>query len=114
VSTAEGPPAAPEVGTDDLASALERGATLIDVRRADEWVEKHVPGAHLIPIDELGGRAQEVPTGEVVYVICAAGGRSMAAATALNEAGWDTVSVAGGTNRWAEEGRPVVVGDTPS
>ena len=112
MSEPDAPPPAPEVTTDDLAAAMARGATLVDVRRVDEYAEKHVPGARLIPIDELSGRADEVPTGETVFVICAAGGRSLAAATALNNAGWDTVSVAGGTNRWAEEGRPLEAGDT--
>ena len=66
--------------------------------------------ARLIPLDQLTERAGEVPKGETVYVICAAGGRSLTAAAALNEAGWTTVSVAGGTNKWAEEGRPIVTG----
>lgn len=104
------PPQAPEVGTDELADALEAGAALVDVRMPDEYAEVHVPGAVLIPLPELGGRASEVPKGERVYVICASGGRSLAAAEALNRAGWDTVSVAGGTKAWAEEGRPVDTG----
>ena len=45
-----------------------------------------------------------------VYVICASGGRSMAAAAALNNAGWDTLSVAGGTKAWVAEGRPFTTG----
>ena len=100
----------PEVDLDPLARDLEAGAVLIDVRRPDEYAEKHVPGARLIPLDELSSRAGEAPQGETVYVICAVGGRSLTAAAALNQAGWDTVSVAGGTNKWAEEGRPIVTG----
>lgn len=103
-------PQAPETDTGRLAAALEEGAVLIDVRRPEEYVEMHVPGAVLIPLHELGARAEEVPKGERVYVICAAGSRSLAAAQALNEAGWDTVSVAGGTAAWAADGRPVRTG----
>lgn len=103
-------PQAPEVDTDELAGALEKGAVLVDVRMADEYEEVHVPGAVLIPLPELGGRTSEVPTGVRVYVICASGVRSLAAAEALNRAGWDTVSVAGGTKAWAAEGRPVRAG----
>ena len=98
---------APEVGLDELAAALQRGATLVDVRMPGEYEEAHVPGAVLIPLPQLGSRAHEVPKGERVYVICAVGRRSLTAAQALNEAGWDTVSVSGGTNAWAAEGRPV-------
>ena len=103
-------PQAPEVGFDELAGALDRGAPLVDVRMPDEYEEAHVPGAVLVPLPELAQRAQEVPKDQRVYVICASGGRSLAAAEALNQAGWDAVSVAGGTKGWAAEGRPVCSG----
>ncbi len=103
-------PQAPEVGFDELAAALERGAMLVDVRMPDEYEQVRIPGAVLIPLPELGQRADELPQGERVYVICAAGSRSLAAAEALNGAGWDTVSVAGGTLGWAAEGRPTAAG----
>ena len=104
------PPQAPQVGFEELARALEAGSPLVDVRMPDEYEEMHVAGAVLIPLPELAQRADEVPKGERVYVICASGGRSLAAAEALNNAGWDTVSVAGGTKGWAAEGRPVLTG----
>jgi rhodanese-related sulfurtransferase len=99
-----------EVGLDDLAAALEAGAPVIDVRNPDEYAEVHIPGVRLIPLGELGGRLAEVPRGERVYVVCAVGGRSLNAAKALNQAGYDAVSVAGGTKAWAAEGRPVEAG----
>jgi rhodanese-related sulfurtransferase len=101
-----------EVGLDDLAAALEAGAPVIDVRNPDEYAQMRIPGVTLIPLPELGARIDEVPTGQRVYVVCAAGGRSLTAAKALNNAGYDTVSVAGGTNGWAAEGRPVETGPT--
>lgn len=107
------PAQAPQVGFDELAEALEAGSPLVDVRMPDEYDEMHVPGAVLLPLPELAQRADEVPKGERVYVICASGGRSLAAAEALNNAGWDTVSVAGGTKGWAAEGRAVLTGLPP-
>lgn len=101
---------APEVDLDELAVAMAQGAPLIDVRTPEEYVTARVPGARLIPLDELSARVDEVPKGRRVYVICAVGGRSLAAATALNRAGFDTVSVAGGTIKWVEEGRPAETG----
>ncbi|HZQ27050.1 MAG TPA: rhodanese-like domain-containing protein [Acidimicrobiales bacterium] len=103
-------PTAPEVGFDELAAGLEAGAPVIDVRNPDEYETVRVPGVRLIPLPELGERLGEVPKDQQVFVICAAGGRSLAAAAALNEAGYDAVSVAGGTNGWAAEGRPVESG----
>ena len=103
-------PQVPEVGVDELAESLQGGAVLINVRMPDEFEEMHVPGAVLLPLPELPQRASEVPRGQRVYVICATGARSLAAVEALNNAGWDTVSVAGGTKAWAAEGRPVESG----
>lgn len=103
-------PSAPEVDTSRLAAAIEEGAVVIDVRMPAEYVEMHVPGAVLIPLPDLGGRTGEVPKGQQVFIICATGSRSLTAAAALNNAGWDTVSVAGGTKAWAAEGRPVRAG----
>ena len=100
----------PEVDTAELAQALAGGAPLVDVRMPDEYTEARVPGAVLIPLPELGARAGEVPSDRRVYVICATGARSAAAVEALNNAGWDTVNVAGGTKAWVAEGRPVDAG----
>jgi rhodanese-related sulfurtransferase len=48
----------------------------------------------------------ELPADRPLYVICATGGRSLRAATALqNQAGIEAVSVAGGTRAWIESGR---------
>ena len=95
-----------EVTTDELAEALGQGVYVLDVRRPEEWAEKRIPGVVLIPIDELGARVDEIPQDQRVWVVCAVGGRSLKAAEALCEVGFDAVSVAGGTNRWVEEGRP--------
>jgi rhodanese-related sulfurtransferase len=101
---------APEVGFDQLAAAMETGAPVIDVRNPDEYAEVRIPGVRLIPLPELAERMDEVPKGEQVFIVCAGGVRSLTAAEALNAAGFDTVSVAGGTNGWAAEGRPTESG----
>jgi rhodanese-related sulfurtransferase len=38
---------------------------------------------------------------------CRVGGRSLMAAEAFRRAGFDAYSMAGGVQRWAEEGRPL-------
>ena len=95
--------------TEELADA--NGAYILDVRRHEEWVEKRIPGVHLIPLDQLGDRIEEIPDNERIWVVCAVGARSMKAAEALNRAGYEAVSVAGGTNKWVEEGRPFESGE---
>lgn len=99
----------------DLATFAEvhaSGATVLDVRNPDEYRAAHVPGAVLIPLQELAARQHEIPEGDPLYVICAVGARSLAAARALVDAGYRAISVAGGTNGWIEQGGDVVRGDS--
>ena len=84
---------------------------MLDVRRQEEWVERRIPGVTLLPMDQLNDRAGEIPSDQRIYVVCAVGGRSAKVAEALRNAGYDAVNVLGGTNRWAEEGRPVESGE---
>lgn len=104
----------PEIDVDRLAELQGDGAWVLDVRQSDEYVSGHVPGAHLIPLDELGTRHGEVPKDQEVYVVCGTGGRSAVATEALNGAGYRAVNVAGGTKGWIEAGNPVVDGTEPS
>jgi rhodanese-related sulfurtransferase len=100
-----------EVDLETFAAAHEEGATVLDVRNPDEYQTAHVPGAVLIPLPELAARQDEIPEADPLYVICAAGGRSLTATKALVDAGYRAVSVAGGTNGWIERGGDVVQGD---
>lgn len=102
-----------EVDLDAFAAAHAAGAAVLDVRNPDEYEAAHVPGARLIPLGELAARQDEIPDGDPLYVICAAGGRSLTAASALVDAGYSAVSVMGGTNGWIERGGEVVAGPSP-
>ncbi|SDB82559.1 Rhodanese-related sulfurtransferase [Raineyella antarctica] len=93
-----------------LAGAYATGATLIDVREPHEYEQGHVPGAVLIPLGELTRRTDELPRRGPVYVICASGKRSLSGASILQAAGFDAVSVDGGTSGWIAEGREYVTG----
>jgi rhodanese-related sulfurtransferase len=99
-----------EVNLDELEQARATGATIIDVRESEEYAAGHVPSAQLMPLGVVPVRANELPTGEPVYVICGSGGRSYQAAEHMAAAGIDARSVAGGTNAWAREGRPLETG----
>lgn len=96
-----------EVDVSDLDTAISAGAAVVDVRQPEEYAQVRVPSAQLIPLGELPGRVGEVPAGDPVYVICAAGVRSIRGAEILIAAGREAVSVAGGTNAWLSSGRPV-------
>jgi rhodanese-related sulfurtransferase len=96
----------PAIDTEELAARLDAGAVLIDVRQPDEFEEFHVPGARLIPLDELPDRLHEIPEDRTVYAICRTGGRSSRAVRFLNANGFDAVNVAGGSLGWVDSGRP--------
>jgi rhodanese-related sulfurtransferase len=97
----------PEIDIDELARLREAGAVLVDVRQPDEYETARVPGAQLIPLVDVPERIEEIPSDERVYVICGSGGRSAKAVEYLNNQGYDTVNVAGGTKAWLEAGHPV-------
>ncbi len=84
---------------------------LLDVRTPPEWEEAHVPGATLIPLDELAQRLNEVPRDKPVMVICRSGNRSAVARDMLKDAGFTQVtSIAGGIRAWMAAGFPVTPG----
>ena len=102
-------PEVPEIDVAELARRHAAGAYVLDVRTPEEYAEAHVPGAVLLPLQELQERWEEVPEGEVL-IICRSGARSMTAAKALNGAGRTTTNVAGGTLAWIDAGNPVETG----
>jgi rhodanese-related sulfurtransferase len=90
--------------TTELAADLAAGKPLsvIDVRTPQEWAGGHIEGALHIPVDDISKRLHEVARdGRKLYVICAGGGRSQAAATWLANRGYLNVhNVEGGMGAW--------------
>lgn len=84
----------------ELVAAQEAGATLLDVRTPDEYEAGRIPGAVLLPVDELRDRIDELPEGELV-VHCAVGIRAHIAAQILAAAGRPGVrNLDGGYKTW--------------
>jgi rhodanese-related sulfurtransferase len=99
-----------EITVTDLSTVSN--PVIVDVREQSEYDEAHVSGVILIPLGQLEQRLAEVPAAEQVFVICAAGGRSLQAAALLAASGVPVVNVQGGTNAWQQAGLPVVSGGT--
>jgi rhodanese-related sulfurtransferase len=86
----------------------QEGAFILDVRRLDEWDTVRIPGATLIPLEELASRVAEVPKGREVVVVCRSGNRSQEGRDILRAAGFEQVtSMAGGMIDWQVAGYPV-------
>lgn len=101
---------ATQVEVSALAAAHSDGALVLDVREPAEYEAGHVPNAKLVPLGELSARSAELPRNRRLHLICASGHRSAAGAELLTRAGFDAVSVAGGTQAWRQAGYPVVFG----
>ncbi len=99
-----------EVDLTTFTAAHRGGALVIDVREPAEYAAGHVPGARPIPMSQLPDQHAELPRTTPVYVICASGNRSLAAADFLVRAGVDAWSVAGGTGAWVRAGHPLIRG----
>ena len=99
------------ISPDDVASWLAEGAVFIDVREDHERARGQAAGARGVAKAQLLAEPDRhlADRDAPVVLICQMGGRSMDAARALEAAGYTRLaSVEGGTQRWQDEGRPMV------
>ena len=83
----------------------EEGYVILDVREQEEYDEKHIPGAIVIPYTQVPTRAEEVLTdkNQLILVYCRSGRRSKIAADALVELGYTNIKEFGGILDWPYE-----------
>jgi len=92
-----------EAGAREAAELVARGGVrVVDVRTPQETAAGIIPGALLIPIDELEGRVREIDKdGRTTLVYCAGGSRSAAACEFLSARGHENlINLAGGFGGW--------------
>jgi molybdopterin/thiamine biosynthesis adenylyltransferase/rhodanese-related sulfurtransferase len=98
-----------EVTPAEARALANEGALLVDVRESDETVQGVADGAQVLGRGFLEMRIEEAaPDPErPILVMCGSGARSLFAAESLSQLGYQDVrSVAGGFNRWKDEGLP--------
>jgi len=104
-----------EVSVSEFAKAHAAGIAVIDVGEVEEYNRGHVPGAVSLPVQDMSrdltAALCQIRRDAPVYVVCAAGNRSLIATGMLIHAGYDAYSVYGGTTGWVRAGHPVVGGD---
>ena len=85
--------------------AQESGYILLDVRTAEEFRDKHIPGAINIPNESIGTvEIPELPDKEQrIFVYCRSGNRSKQASEKLAQLGYTNVVEFGGINDWPGE-----------
>ncbi len=101
-----------QVDATTLARQRETGEVeVLDVRSAAEFAGGHVPGARNVPLGDLSGSLDALPTDRPIIVHCQGGARSAIAASLLDAHGFSQVrNLAGGFNEWMSTGQPVDTG----
>ncbi|KXB00088.1 hypothetical protein AKJ41_04425 [candidate division MSBL1 archaeon SCGC-AAA259O05] len=83
---------------------------VLDVRTPDEFEDGHIPGAILVPVDELkGSTLLEFPHDQEVLCYCRSGHRSSWAAEYMSRRGYARAyNLSGGILAWENRGYRVV------
>jgi len=105
----------PEIVPDWVARHME-DVFVLDVRSRGEYDGElgHLEGAHLVPLDELGDRIDEIPQGKPVVTVCQSGKRSSRAAEILIKAGYrEVANVSGGLIQWSRLALPFLAVEGP-
>ena len=97
---------------------VKRGATLVDVREAEELAELafNVPSLLHIPLSQFEERFSELPMDKELVIVCQDGSRSLRATAFLIHKGYDAqkvVNMKHGMIRWVQKGFPFI-GDASS
>ena len=83
---------------------------ILDVRTAEEYSEKHIPGAINIANESIG--TEDIPElpdkDQLILVYCRSGNRSKQASEKLVKLGYTNIVEIGGINSWPGE---IVAGD---
>jgi rhodanese-related sulfurtransferase len=84
---------------------------VVDIRDTQEWSDGHIPGARLVPLDDLrADPAKTLPRSNIVFV-CGQGLRSLTAAKLADRLGIGKVySLDGGISNWTRAGLQLVPG----
>jgi rhodanese-related sulfurtransferase len=84
---------------------------VVDIRDTQEWSDGHIPGARLVPLDDLrADPAKTLPRSNIVFV-CGQGLRSLTAAKLADRLGIGQVySLDGGISNWTRAGLQLVPG----
>ena len=96
-----------QVNAEEAATMMEEenGYIILDVRTAEEYSEKHIPGAINIPNETIGTEdIPELPDKEqLILVYCRSGNRSKQASEKLVKLGYTNIVEFGGINDWTGE-----------
>lgn len=81
---------------------------IVDVREPNEYASGHIPGAVLIPVDQVLKRGNELRQDGPIILVCQLGARSALAAEMAAALGREKLyNLEGGTEAWIKQGYPI-------
>ena len=96
-----------QINMDEAVTMMEEETDyiILDVRRPDEFADKHIPNAINVPNETIG--EEEIPElpdkDQMILVYCRSGNRSKQASKKLAALGYTNVYEFGGINDWPGE-----------
>jgi rhodanese-related sulfurtransferase len=100
----------PTISPTEARRLLGEGATLVDIREADEHAREKIPGAHYLPLSKLDEAELAPREGKPVIFHCKSGARTLAHAPRLGAKAGDACEafiLEGGLDAWKRAGLPV-------
>ena len=98
----------PTITPQDAKRLVDQGATLIDIRSAEERAREHIPGSHHGPLAQMTNFAG---VGAPIIFHCRSGMRTASNADRLKDAApCDAYLLSGGLEAWKKAGLPIVTG----
>lgn len=81
---------------------MDKKIILVDVRTREEYIENHIPGSTLIPLNVFAKEAsKQLPNKQAtIFLYCRSGNRSRAAVKMLLKQGYTNIFDLGGIIRW--------------
>ena len=107
----ESPTGIDEVTAKELKEELDQGLDpfILDVRNPVEYEISRIEGSHLIPLDQLLNRLNELDSARDIVAHCRTGARSAKAIEMLQEAGFRKLrNLKGGVLAWADDVDPTM------
>jgi rhodanese-related sulfurtransferase len=101
-----------QISAADAVRLINKGALVVDVRKAEEFQTGHIVGARNVAFDRLEQDSEllnKKKKNRVVLTICESGLTSAKAANVLRKAGYEAVfSLKSGLSGWRSENLPLV------
>ena len=107
----ESPTGIDEVTAKELKEELDQGQDpyILDVRNPVEYEISRIEGSHLIPLDQLLNRLNELDSARDIVAYCRTGARSAKAIEMLQEAGFRKLrNLKGGVLAWVDDVDPTM------